>query len=374
MARTVGKLNPRTIAGALPPGRYGDGGNLYLIVDAASAKRWVFIFRWQGRQQEMGLGALRDVSLAKARERAAAARAELADGRNPLDQKREAQARPRFGEFVMEFLEAIRPGFSNPKHFAQWKMTLTTYAAPLKDKRLDQITTIDVVATLKPIWTRVPETADRTRQRIERVLDAAEASGHRPPGMRNPASWRGNLQHLLPPRKKLCRGHHPAMPASQVGALLASLRASPSISALALEFTILTACRSGEVRGARWAEIDLATNVWTIPAVRMKARRAHRVPLSPRAREILDEIATFSRGAHVFCVVGTDKPLSGMAMTMLLRGLEDHFIDHDGERRAATTHGFRSTFRDWAGSLTSYPRELAEEALAHQIGNATERA
>jgi hypothetical protein len=169
------KIEPQDIAGSLPPGRYGDGGNLHLIVDSAGAKRWMFIFRWQGRQREMRLGGLRDVSFAKVRERAAAARSELADGRNPLEQKREAQARPPFGEFAVEFLEAIRPGFSNPKHFAQWKMTLTTYAAPLKDKRLDQITTVDVVATLKPIWTRIPETADRTRQRIERVLDAMAA-------------------------------------------------------------------------------------------------------------------------------------------------------------------------------------------------------
>lgn len=374
MARVTGKLNPRAVAGALAPGRHGDGGNLYLIVERGGARRWLFIYRWGGRQREMGLGALGDVPLAKAREKAAAARALLADGHDPLEAKAEKARIPTFGEVADETIASLTPGFANAKHREQWAMTLREYAAPLRNKAVDAITTEDVLRVLRPIWSKIPETADRTRQRIERVLDAAEAKGYRGGGLRNPASWKGNLKHLLPARKKLVRGHHPAMAHEKVAALMGELRRKESLSARALEFTILTASRSGEVLGAHWDEFDLERKVWTVPADRMKAKRDHRVALSGRAVEILKEIRPYSGANLVFAFTPSGKALSNMAMTMLLRDLPEHFIVVAGQRRAATVHGFRSSFRDWAGACTEYPRELAEEALAHTVGNAVERA
>lgn len=374
MARVTGKLNPRAVAGALPPGRHGDGGNLYLIVEKGGARRWLFIYRWAGRQREMGLGALGDVPLAKAREKAAAARALLTDGTDPLDAKAAKARIPTFGEVADETVASLSPGFANAKHREQWAMTLREYAGPLRVKAVDSITTEDVLRVLKPIWSKIPETADRTRQRIERVLDAAEAKGYRGGGLRNPASWKGNLKHLLPARKKLVRGHHPAMAFEKVAGLIADLRARESLSALALEFTILTASRSGEAIGAEWEEFDLQKGVWTVPAARMKAKRDHRVALSSRAIQILEHLRPYSGSKLVFSIGSRGKTLSNMAMTMLLRGMSHHFILVAGERRAATVHGFRSSFRDWAGTCTDYPRELAEEALAHTVGNAVERA
>jgi integrase len=370
----TGKLNPKTVSGALPPGRHGDGGNLYLVVEKGGARRWLFIYRWGGRQREMGLGALADVPLAKAREKAAAARGQLADGSDPLDAKAEKARIPTFGEVADETVASLSPGFANAKHREQWAMTLREYAGPLRAKPVDAITTEDVLGVLRPIWSKIPETADRTRQRIERVLDAAEAKGYRGGGLRNPASWKGNLKHLLPARRKLVRGHHPAMAFDKVANLISDLRARESLSALALEFTILTACRSGEVIGAEWRELDLKNGIWTVPAKRMKAKREHRVALSSRAIELLERLRPFSGSALVFSTGSGGKPLSNMAMAMLLRGMKQHFIVVNGECRAATVHGFRSSFRDWAGACTDYPREIAEEALAHTVGNAVERA
>lgn len=373
MARTKGKLNSRAASGNLPPGRHSDGGNLYLLVEKSGARRWLFIYRWNGKQREMGLGPLADVPLARAREKASATRALLADGVDPLQPKADQRRVPTFGEFADEILVSLLPGFSNDKHRHQWAMTLRRYGEPLRHKPIDAVTTNDVLEVLRPIWTRIPETADRTRQRIERILDAAEAKGLRPTGLRNPASWKGNLKHLLPARSKLTRGHHPAVEHQQVAALVASLRLNGSLSAMALELTILTAARSSEVLEATWAEFDLVNRVWTVPAGRMKARAAHRVPLCERTVEILNILRPLSAGL-LFAAKPGGKPLSNMAMTMLLRGMTQHFILVDGKRRPATVHGFRSAFRDWAGSCTDYPRELAEEALAHTVGNAVERA
>lgn len=373
LARQIGKLNPKTVGGVLPPGRYGDGGNLYLYVDSAGAKRWVFIFRFDGRQREMGLGSLTSVSLGKARERAASARELLAENKNPLDAREEERAIPTFGEMAEEVIAALSPGFSSAKHGAQWGTTLRTHAKSLWGMSVRNVTTAHVQEVLQPIWSKIPETADRTRQRIERVLDAAEARGYRPGGLRNPASWRGNLEHLLPSRQKLTRGHHPAMPIGEVPALMGTLRERDIMSSLILQFIILTACRTTEAREATWSEIDFEERVWTVPAKRMKARRLHRVPLSAGAIAVLERCREFPSDGLVF-PGHRQRPMSNMAMIMLLRGLKDHFILHDGERRAATAHGFRSSFRDWAGSCTEFPRELAEEALSHLVGNAVERA
>jgi len=379
MVKVIGKLNPKTVAGILPAGYHSDGGNLYLVVKKTGAKAWTFIYRWDGREIEKGLGKLHDVSLAQAREKAAAGRAKLANGEKPFVVE-QAQEIPTFGVFADEVVESLSAGFKNAKHRAQWKMTLTDYAGPLRDIRLDQVTTQDVVKVLKPIWTKIPETADRTRLRIERVLDAAEAGGFRDNTKRNPASWKGNLKHLLPARRKLSRGHHVAMPHEKVRDVVAILRGRSSISVRALEFLILTAARSGEVFGATWGEI--VGDVWVIPKERMKALREHRVPLSRAALDVLGRVGERPNDPDTLIFPGgrldsetmRAKPLSNMALSMVMRGMTSTHMQVGGRLRAATPHGFRSSFRDWAGSETEYPRELAEDALAHLVGNAVERA
>jgi integrase len=259
--------------------------------------------------------------------------------------------------------ESLSSGFRNAKHRAQWKSTLETYAAPLKDRPVYTIATDDVLAALRPIWTTRPETASRVRGRIEKVLDAAKAKGFRQG--ENPARWRGHLDHLLPKQSRITRGHHAAMPYEHVAAFVGRLRESDSLTALALEFCILTAARSGEVLGARWSEIDLDKKVWMLPPHRMKAGREHRVPLSERAVAILRQLAESRTGDFVFPGRRKDKPLSDGTMHMALRWMKADTV---------TVHGFRSSFRDWAGNVTSFPREVVETALAHVIGDKAEQA
>ena len=266
-------------------GKYSDGGNLYLIVSPSGSRKWVLRFTWRGRAREMGLGSATVVSLADAREKAAAARRKLAQGLNPIDDRKRNDGIPTFGEMADSVREALSAGFRNEKHKAQWKNTLATYAASLRNMPVDTVGTDDVLAVLKPIWTEKAETASRLRGRIEKVLDAAKAKGFREG--ENPARWRGHLDHLLPRPSKLSRGHHAAMPYEEVAGFIAELRKRESPAALALEFCILTAARSGEVLGARWSEIDLEKKIWVVPANRMKAGREHRVPLSGRAVSIL---------------------------------------------------------------------------------------
>jgi integrase len=259
--------------------------------------------------------------------------------------------------------DSLSAGFRNEKHKAQWRTTLATYAAPLKDIPVDTIAPDDVLAVLKSIWTTKPETASRVRGRIEKVLDAAKAKGFRQG--ENPARWRGHLDHLLPKRSKLTRGHHAAMPYQDVAAFVGRLRESGNVTTQALELTILTAARSGEILGMRWAEIDLDKRVWTLPANRMKAGREHRVPLSERAVAILRQLAEIRTCDLVFPGPRKDRPLSDRAMTKALRRMKADTV---------TVHGFRSSFRDWAGNETSYPRDLIETALAHVIGDKAEQA
>lgn len=365
MALALNKLSARGVTAITKPGRHGDGGGLYLVVDKSGAKRWVFLYRREGTLREMGLGGLKAVSLARARELAAEARVNLQAGIDPITAKNNAPvAVPTFGEEADDFIDAMGPQFRNAKHLDQWKMTLKVYAAPLRSKRVDQIATADVLEVLKPIWLTKPETAARLRGRIERVLDAAKAKGHR--SGQNPALWRGHLDNLLPKRRKLSRGHHAAMPYERVPAFVADLRERDAMAPRALEFTILTAARTGETFGAIWREIDLEAAIWTIPRERMKAGREHRVPLTDRAVEILTELSELSTGPDAYVFPGQKKgrPLSVMAMDMILRRMDIEF----------TVHGFRSSFRDWAGEETSFPREVAEAALAHVVGDETERA
>ncbi len=364
MAQQHHRLNARTVETIKTPGRHADGGNLYLNVTASGARSWVFMFTRDGRQREMGLGPLRDVSLAKARVIAAQHRQALLDGVNPLS-AREAVVvvvKPTFGAFADKLITTKESQWRNAKHRAQWRSTLATYAAKIAAKPVDSITTADVLACLTPIWMPKPETAARVRGRIEAVLNAAKAEGLRTGD--NPAAWRGHLDHLLPKRSKLSRGHHAALPIDDTPAFIGRLRELDAMSARALEFIVLTATRTGEALGATWAEIDLASATWTIPAARMKAGVEHRVPLSDRAIANLNALAAVRTGDHVFPGAKRNAALSNMALLMTLRRLGV----------AVTTHGFRSTFRDWASERTNFQSDVCEMALAHTIPNRVEAA
>lgn len=363
--RTRGRLTARSVASLSKPGRHADGGNLYLAIDKAGRKRWVFMWTRNGKQREMGLGSPQDISLADARTAAEQARALLRAGADPIEAKRRADAVaavPTFGAYVKEFLAAKSDGWKNEKHRDQWRMTLTKYAAPLAPIPVDQISVAQVKDCLLPIWTSKPETASRLRGRIEAVLDAAKVAGHRVG--ENPAAWAGNLKLLMPARSKAAAGHHKALPYKDVPEFMMRLREQKGMAALALEFTILTAARSGETLGALWSEIDLDQKLWTVPAARMKAQREHRVPLCDRAIEILDVVRAFRNGNHIFSGQHRGKPLSNMSMEMVLRRMQ---VD-------VTVHGFRSAFRDWCGDKTHFPREVAEAALAHVVGDKAEQA
>jgi integrase len=362
MARKINRLNARAVATIAKHGRHADGGGLYLSISPNGGRRWVFLFRWHGKPTEIGFGSARAVTLARARELASQARAKLAEGVNPRDARRSLEG-ATFGQCADRVIEAMRPSWRNSKHAAQWEMTLRDYAAPLRRLPADKITTDDVLSVLKPLWNDKPETASRLRGRIERVLDAAKAQGLRSGD--NPARWRGHLDQLLPKRPRLTRGHHAAMSYVDLPAFLLNLQSRQATAALALEFAILTAARSGEVLGACWDEFDLEHAVWTVPAQRMKAGREHRVPLSRRALKILKTLREAREGDFVFPGQKPGKSLSVMALEMVLRRMK---IDD------VTVHGFRSAFRDWAAECTHFTNEVCEAALAHVIKNKAEAA
>jgi integrase len=315
----------------------------------------------RGRRVELGLGGGRDLSLAAARTEAATLRAILAKGDNPKALRARDDV-PTFGECADSYVKTMQAGWRNAKHAAQWSMTLQKYCQPIRKSPVDEVTTEDVLRILEPLWQRIPETAQRLRGRMENVLDAAKAKGQR--NGENPARWRGHLDQLLPKRQKLIRGHHAALPYEEVPYFMEGLRSRPAVAARALEFTILTACRTSEVLGARWGEIDLEKRVWTVPASRMKAAREHRVPLSPRALEIIEEMRAKGAEGYVFPGPKRNEPLSTMAMAMLLRRMKAEI----------TVHGFRSSFRDWASETTGFPHEVCEMSLAHAIANKAEAA
>ena len=377
------KLTDAKVKGKLKPGFHNDGNGLYLAVSPGGAKSWVYRFRWEGKLKDMGLGAYPSVTLAEARYEAEIQRRIFqVDGKNPIDERKRLKAEEEhakqlkaqsaentFGKIADQVVTSLESQWRNEKHRAQWRFTLTEYAKPIWDQPIDQIDTDSVLKCLKPIWKKIPETASRVRGRIEKILDAAAAKGLRS-GV-NPARWKGHLDHLLPKRQKLTRGHHAAMPYDEVPNFIAALRAREAVSVFALEFLILCASRSGEVLGMTWEEVDIANRVWTIPAKRMKAGREHRVPLTERALAILDAVKPLSvmtkNGkpfGHVFRGPRGGS-LSVMALTMQMRRMEKGDV---------TPHGFRSAFRDWAGEVSHFPREIAEAALAHTVGDATERA
>ena len=382
MTRAMHKLTARGVQTATKPGRHSDGGGLYLVVEARRgvegakqlSKRWVFIYRRKrdGRQSEMGLGGIAGVGLADARSLAADARKNLAAGRDPIEERRSAETAQRlaaiprtFGAVAADLMAAKSPGWRNAKHRAQWRMTLKVYAGALNEKPVDEITTEDVLAVLMPIWPTKPETASRTLGRIEAVLDAARARGLIASAAANPARWRGHLDHLLPKQARLARGHHAALPWEDLPAFMWDLRNRPGTGARALEWCILTAARIGEALGTRWREIDRDGAVWECPAERMKAGKSHRVPLSPAALALLEHMPAGGPDDLVFPGAKHGKPLSNMVMKALFKRMG---------RDGITTHGFRSTFRDWAGEATPHPREVCEAALAHAVGDAVEQA
>lgn len=349
------------------PGRYNDGGGLYLYVPAAKfrgGKRWVF--RWRdrttGKLRDKGLGPVWDVSLEEARTRAAACRRQLREGIDPIDSARQARTaaklerarRLTFGECCDKYMDAHRESWRNAKHAAQWESTLETYCADLKPLPVAEIDTALVIKALQPIWTTKTETATRVRQRIEAVLDWATAREFRSGD--NPARWRGHLDKLLPKPTKLKNvEHRAAIPYAEAGAFVAKLRKQSGLGALALELQILTACRPGEVAAARWDEFDLDAATWTIPGERMKAGKEHRVPLSAPAVAMLRRLPRVND--YVFPGTKKDQPITTAAMLKALRTIRPGF----------DAHGFRSTFRDWAADQTAYPRDVAEAALAHAV-------
>ena len=363
MART-NLLTALAVQRAKTPGRLCDGGGLYLVVEPSLAKRWAYVFQWEGKRKEMGLGPFATVSLAQAREKREAALKLRSQGFNPIEHRRAGAVTGEnvaFGLFALATIKDLEPGWRSPVHRAQWRTTLETYCALIWTTPIDQVTTDHVLAILRPIWTTKAETASRVRSRIERVLNVAKAKGLR--SGENPAQWRGHLEFMLPARSKLQRGHHPALPYVSVPDLVPQLQERRALGARALLFTIATVAREGEALNATWREFDLGARLWTLPPHRMKAGKEHRVPLNDVAMGIIGPAG--HPDDLVFPGAKPGKPLSNMTMDMLLRRMT-------GQR--VTVHGFRSTFRDWAGDTTDHPREVIEAALAHTIGNAAEQA
>jgi integrase len=373
MARVIGKLTALGVTQAKKRGYYSDGGGLFLQVGATGAKSWVFRFRQAGRLHEMGLGPTHTVTLAEARQKALESRKLRLEGHDPIAERRtrrtvaklEAAKAITFRECADAYIAAHKAGWRNAKHAAQWSSTLATYAhAKIGDLPVQAIDVGLVMAVVEPIWSAKPETASRLRGRIESVLDWASARGYRAGD--NPARWRGHLDNLLPPRSKVKTvEHHPALPYREIADFVADLRQVAGVATRALEFTILTAARTGEVIGAKWDEFALADAIWTVPAERMKAGREHRVPLSEPALALIELMGQMRLSDFVFPGGKSNRPISNMSMLMLLRRLN---------RRDLTIHGFRSSFRDWVAEQTNYPSEVAEMALAHSVSSQVEAA
>lgn len=363
---------------------------MWLHVSKSGAKSWVFRYMFDRKAREMGLGSVATVTLQEARGFAHDQRRNLTRRKDPLaERENSAEAKQKamkdeaakqaaemaaqeaalakrltFNQAVDRYMDFKSVEWKNAKHAEQWRNTLATYAVPVIGKlAVADIDTTHIQQILSPIWTTKTETASRLRGRIERVLDWAIASKHREGD--NPARWRGHLKELLAAPSKVKKvQHHAAMPYTALPAFMERLRALDSVSGRALQFTVLTAARTGEAIGARWNEIDLAEKVWTIPADRMKANREHRVPLTDQVAAILNKLPR--EGEFVFPGAKEGKPLSNMAMLELLRGMDDS--------EGLTVHGFRSSFRDWAAERTNFPRDIAEAALAHTIADKTEAA
>jgi integrase len=373
MARQVERLTALGVQKRHKQGYHADGAGLYLQVSASGSKSWVFRYTLRGKAREMGIGSLQDVSLLEARQKASDARKLARDGVDPIE-TRDARQRAQtlqtargitFDTCAERYIEAHSPGWRNVKHAAQWESTLETYASPIFGSlSVQEVDTAMVMKVLEPLWTSKTETASRVRGRIESVLDWATVRGHRIG--ENPARWRGHLDKLLPKRSKVAKvKHHEALPYSDIGPFMRELRKRSGMAPRALEFIILTAARVSEGVNTQWPEIDLQRRLWIVPAERMKSRREHRVPLSDAAVKLLKALKEEKQSEYVFPGWRIDKPLTIAAPLTLL---------DDMKHAELTVHGFRSTFRDWAAEQTSFPRELAEAALAHVLSDKTEAA
>ncbi len=361
----TGKLDPRTVQSAKPGSKLGDGGNLWLTVKPDGSKYWSVRFTFRGKRREMGIGAVELVSLSEARAKAREARRLARNGIDPIvDRRNKRRGKiPTFHEAWTAYVKAHEPSWSNPKHRYQWRATLEQYADPvIKEKPVDLVDVADVVEILEPIWTTKTETAGRLRGRIEKVLDWARARGYRTGD--NPATWKGNLEAILPARGKIQRVEHlKALPFDRVGAFLSDLRKCKGTAARGLELLVLTAARPGMIRFAEWEEFDLDRAVWTCPADHMKGRREFRIPLSKQAVALLRAMPQLEDSPLVF----PTPRKAVMADTTLKAVLKRMDID-------VTPHGFRSTFKDWATETTAYPNIISEAALAHVVSDKTEAA
>lgn len=377
MATKINRLTPVAIKNA-KPGRHGDGGSLYLLVKPDGRKTWTFRYRDRltGKLRDKGLGPTWDVGLPEARERAAQLRRQLRDGIDPIDSANQAKLKARtehakrvtFGWCAAQYIEVHKAGWSNPKHAAQWDSTLRTYCAPLWPLDVAAVDTGLVMRCLEPIWQTKTETASRLRGRIESVLAWATVRKYRSGD--NPAAWRNHLDQLLPKRSKVQKvEHRPALPYAGIAEFMAQLRQRQGLAARVLELQILTATRPGEAAGAQWEEIDLEAAMWIIPGERMKAGKEHRIPLSDAAVKLLRSLLPVLKGkpvtptGNVFPGV-RGKPITTDAGMALLKEMQP----------GITAHGFRSTFRDWAGETTAHPREVVEAALAHHLKDKAEAA
>jgi integrase len=351
---------------------YPDGGGLYLQIGPTGTKSWILKFQLDGRARAMGLGSLHITSLSQARDARDDAHRLLRDHVDPIEARKAERQQKRlattkamtFKEAAILFIASHEKGWRNPRHIQQWPETLAAFVYPtIGNLSVEAIDTTLVLKVLEPIWTTKRETASRVRGRIEVVLDWAKARGYRQG--ENPARWRGHLDMILPKKSKVrAVEHHPALPHAQIGSFMAELRRIDTVGACALEFTILTAARSGEVLGATWNEIDLANKLWVVPGKRMKSGREHRVPLSDAAVAVLRQMEMIREGDEVF--PGRSRghlPRRALLLTMYRAG-----------RRDCTVHGFRSSFRDWAAERTNFPSELTEMALAHAVGSKVEAA
>jgi integrase len=369
MAQKINGLTAREVQTLKTPGLHGDGNGLYLKIAPTGAKVWIHRYQIAGRRRDMGLGSAAVVTLAEAREKAREVRRLVAEGVDPIEQRvGEAAAAAlavatamTFRQCAEAYIASMRAGWKNAKHGSQWSSTLENYAFPVMGEL--PIAAIDiglVLRVLEPIWPKKTETASRLRGRIESILDYAKVRGYR--DGENPARWKGHLDHILPAKAAVAKvRHHPSMPYADLPGFWPRLQVQDGLAARALELCILTATRTSELLGARWAEIDMDTATWTIPAERMKADVEHRVPLSDAALALLRKLASIRVGDHVFPGQSSGRPLSQMAMLMVTRRMSV----------AATPHGFRSTFRTWAAEQTAFPFEVAEAALAHTQGDKT---
>jgi len=379
MPRLINKLNSVIIKKLEKAGLYSDGGGLWLRIKSSGAKSWVFRFDIDKKRYHMGLGSIITVSLLEARVTALNYRKLLLERINPLTQrqqtviqiKKERESRKTFAECAHQYIEDNRAGWKNAKHAKQWTATLETYAYPhIGHISVADITTKMIVDLLRPIWVEKAETANRLRGRIQTVLDWAKVQGFRSGD--NPAIWQGHLDKILPARSKVSKTvHHPAMPYNDLPTFMKALQLRDGLSIRALEFAILNANRSGEVRLATWKEIDFEKKMWILPEERMKAGREHRIPLTDQAIALLQKLPAFTlneqdrKDLFIFPSTKKDKPLSDMALTTVLRRMN---------KGQFTQHGFRSTFRDWAAEVVQYPREVIEHALAHKLADKVEAA